>query len=443
MKKIINILLILVLLMGIGAGTYFMVNKYNKPSVPEEPSTKTEQKEAAATSLSSNVYNTSALATADAERPFIQKVVLKVPKSLLLREIGFKGSLDVQNNGDLDSLIDFKLTLGEASLTITYFNKIREDVYYRKDSFELNNSTTQEGDFHVYTIDLYNLIIFGSSFAMHYGADSPGFNYFGMSGNFEGDSLMVESSKFSHYAIDINGDDVSNNVLKSFVRGVSLLDPPTKEGYTFTGWYIDEACTQLYTGTTVTSDIVLYAGWQINTYTVTFNSKGGSEVGKKTVDWNTVVDTVNPVREGYNFIGWYLPNGEKYTNQPIKSDTTLEAQWERIVCKVTFMVDGKVYKELNVNYGTSLVVAANSAALATSNITSYSFTDDSLEVNSSLGEMKVLDDMLVNVTLPTETEKALAKLQSNWVSIVGGVLGLLIGVCLIAGISKGIKASRG
>ena len=43
-------------------------------------------------------------------------------------------------------------------------------------------------------------------------------------------------------------------------------EPPTREGYSFTGWYIDSACDQLWKvdTDTVQADMTLYAGWQKN-----------------------------------------------------------------------------------------------------------------------------------------------------------------------------------
>ena len=41
-------------------------------------------------------------------------------------------------------------------------------------------------------------------------------------------------------------------------------EPPTREGYVFTGWYKDNACYELWdvNKDTIESDMMLYAGWQ-------------------------------------------------------------------------------------------------------------------------------------------------------------------------------------
>lgn len=121
---------------------------------------------------------------------------------------------------------------------------------------------------------------------------------------------------------------------------VPLPADPVKDGYTFVGWYYDSAFTRPYDGSPIYEDTQLYAKFEINRYTVTFDSNGGSAVNNVTVDWNTAVTLPTTTRDKYAFKGWFLPDGTQYTNQPIKENTTLTAQWERNVFNVTFDTDG-------------------------------------------------------------------------------------------------------
>lgn len=140
---------------------------------------------------------------------------------------------------------------------------------------------------------------------------------------------------------------------------------PTKEGYRFTGWYLDEACTQLYTEDYVTEDIVLYAGFEpIKTF-ITFNANGG----QGTMDtletiWGktTNLPGCRFSREGYKFLGWatsangpvvYKDNTNIITAENVGDSMTLYAVWEQISYKVTFVVDGQVYAVVTVAPGTS------------------------------------------------------------------------------------------
>lgn len=81
---------------------------------------------------------------------------------------------------------------------------------------------------------------------------------------------------------------------------------PTKEGYTFIGWYNGESKWDFETPVTaVTADLTLTAKWQINRYTITFDTAGGSEVPSITQDYGTAITApANPTKTGYTFAGW-------------------------------------------------------------------------------------------------------------------------------------------
>ncbi len=81
---------------------------------------------------------------------------------------------------------------------------------------------------------------------------------------------------------------------------------PTKEGYTFIGWYNGES--EWNFETPVTADLTLTAKWQINRYTITFDTAGGSEVTPITQDYGTTITApANPTKTGYTFAGWDKP----------------------------------------------------------------------------------------------------------------------------------------
>ena len=97
---------------------------------------------------------------------------------------------------------------------------------------------------------------------------------------------------------------------------------PTKEGYTFIGWYNGES--EWNFETPVTADLTLTAKWQINRYTITFDTAGGSEVPSITQDYGTAITApANPTKTGYTFAGWdkTIP-----TTMPA-GDMTITARW--------------------------------------------------------------------------------------------------------------------
>lgn len=148
---------------------------------------------------------------------------------------------------------------------------------------------------------------------------------------------------------------------------VPLPEEPTKEGYTFAGWYYGadtdhgENCTA-YNGEQITAETKLHAHFNINRYTVTFDTVGGKEIANQVVDWGTELTPPTPEKTGHDFKGWYLSDGTEYTGQPIKEDTTLIAQWQIKILTVTFYVGGEVYIVKEVEYGTRFVEIIEEAA---------------------------------------------------------------------------------
>ena len=109
---------------------------------------------------------------------------------------------------------------------------------------------------------------------------------------------------------------------------------PTKEGYRFGGWYYNNSGSEAkwdFDADTVTCAMTLTAKW-VQTYTVTFETSGGSAVGPVTVDaGSTVTKPADPMKSGHNFGGWYkdstLQTPWNFANDTVTEDTTLYAKW--------------------------------------------------------------------------------------------------------------------
>ena len=115
---------------------------------------------------------------------------------------------------------------------------------------------------------------------------------------------------------------------------------PTLKGYTFVGWYLDGEEEPFDFGTTITSDITLTAKWEINKYTVTFDSYGGSKVDPQVVEYGLYAQKpADPTLEGFTFKYWYLDDENEaydFENTPVTADITLTAKWEINKYTVTF-----------------------------------------------------------------------------------------------------------
>ena len=109
---------------------------------------------------------------------------------------------------------------------------------------------------------------------------------------------------------------------------------PTKDGYTLAGWYYDNNGSETewsFDTDTVTRAMTLTAKW-VQTYTVAFDTNGGSAVDPVTVDaGSTVTKPADPMKSGHNFGGWYkdstLQTPWNFANDTVTADTTLYAKW--------------------------------------------------------------------------------------------------------------------
>lgn len=112
---------------------------------------------------------------------------------------------------------------------------------------------------------------------------------------------------------------------------------PVRDGFTFTGWFTDEGCTQPYDwNSLVTEAITLYAGWspvgeETETFTITFDAAGGSvDVGTMQCQEGKSIELPDAVRDGFTFDGWFVGDervggaGDSYAPS---SDVTLTAHW--------------------------------------------------------------------------------------------------------------------
>lgn len=97
---------------------------------------------------------------------------------------------------------------------------------------------------------------------------------------------------------------------------------PTKEGYTFIGWYNGES--EWNFADAVTEALTLTAKWQVNQYTITFKPENGGQDIVIKQDYGTAITApANPTKTGYTFAGWdkTIP-----TTMPA-GDMTITARW--------------------------------------------------------------------------------------------------------------------
>ena len=163
------------------------------------------------------------------------------------------------------------------------------------------------------------------------------------------------------------GQQTTYNIGNFLIETVSELpDPPTKTGYTFTGWYTDPECNNKYTEDKVIGNITLYAGFRANTYTIVFNANTGSgSMSNQSMTYDTAANlTANTfTKDKYTFKGWATSAGGavEYTDgQSVKNLTAADGATIKhyAVCQlnsytVSFVVDGETTSTINVNIDAS------------------------------------------------------------------------------------------
>ena len=145
------------------------------------------------------------------------------------------------------------------------------------------------------------------------------------------DTITLTAQWNPLYTVTFNSDggsDVASRLIENGTR-MGTPDYPKREGYVFKGWRLPGSDTNFdFYNTPITDNITLIAQWK-QTYTVTFDTNGGSEVASKQIEiQNRVPKPEDPTKEGYYFLGWLKDENYFYFDDTeYDSNITLSAQW--------------------------------------------------------------------------------------------------------------------
>lgn len=164
-----------------------------------------------------------------------------------------------------------------------------------------------------------------------------------------GTTTYYASWTINQYAIvfmENGGSDVAN--LNQDFDTLIAEPTTTRTGYTFAGWFRDAELVTSWNFATdkITGATTLYAKWQINSYTVTFEENSGSAVTDLTQDFNTTIVQPSTTRYGYTLDGWYKDAGMtqkwNFGTNTIQGNMTLYAKWMEDVFRV-----GDLFPDVN------------------------------------------------------------------------------------------------
>lgn len=164
------------------------------------------------------------------------------------------------------------------------------------------------------------------------------------------DDLVLQES-ISSYRIyfDANGGVVSpSSIMVKYGEPYGDLPVPTRNGYTFDGWYLSGTYNRIAAESivNVVENTTLVAEWKGNKYTVTLNACGGTVSPLSIMVTNGLEYGTLPIpsRDGYEFDGWYTDN--KYTAKvtsydivDLRDDQTLYAKWKEVDTPRTIVIN--------------------------------------------------------------------------------------------------------
>ncbi len=167
-------------------------------------------------------------------------------------------------------------------------------------------------------------------------------------GTFPLDTVLYAKWTPTQYTITyvLDGGTLGNNSPTSYTIEDDLVVFPdaSKLGYTFNGWFDNDA----FFGSAIVAinpnritDLTLYARFDVNQYTITFDTQGADPIDDITQDFGSLVTApTDPTKRGHTFMGW-LNNGEPFVFDTMPyQGAELVASWQVNSYTVTFDVNG-------------------------------------------------------------------------------------------------------
>ena len=239
----------------------------------------------------------------------------------------------------------------------------------------------------------------------------------------------------NNYAVTWNADGGAPVPTQTTVNhGNSITAPSTmtKTGYTFGGWYSDEALTAAVTFpiANVTTARTFYAKWTLNNYTITWNADGGTPIPTQTTvnHGSSITAPATMTKTGYTFGGWYsdeaLTSAVTFPIANVTTARTFYAKWTLNTYAITWNADGgtPIPTQTTINHGSSITAPAAMSK------TGYTF-----------GGWYSDESLTTNVTFPIENVTTAQMLYAKWTFVP--VTNIAISFPTTIGVGQEVKLS--
>lgn len=330
--------------------------------------------------LTFNLQGVGATAPSDVTKTYASNVTLPSPTSVpsgylfvgWYKETGCTNKYT--GNSDLSTT---------QSDTITLYAGWKQQIIY-----DANGHGTAPAAVDVTTgnITLPNITCTGYTFGGWYG-EAGCSTFIGNAGEtytVSGPKTLYAKWTANTYTINYNangGTITPTSKTKTYDTAVTL-DTPTKDGYTFAGWYKETGLTNSYDGTTDLSStqgatVTIYAKWAPITYTITYDVGGHATApanATKTYATNLTLSNPTNIEIGYTFAGWYSDaslntsyNGTTDLTTTAGETKTIYAKWK---ARVTYNTNG--HGTVSPGY-VDVVIGENTTLPTLTDVTAYKF----------------------------------------------------------------------
>ncbi|MBS1362979.1 MAG: hypothetical protein HPY96_01920 [Bacilli bacterium] len=165
-----------------------------------------------------------------------------------------------------------------------------------------------------------------------------------------GEITLVATWELATYNLFYNLDGgilESENPTTYTMNDEFILNNPTKNGYNFLGWYVNDVkIEKIEKGTT--GNLTLLAKWELQKHTIEFNSNGGTNVSNQIVNhFDKVLEPDHPTRLGYDFLGWFIGEDEYDFNNEVTTNLELVAKWQIINYNINYDLNDSINNSSN------------------------------------------------------------------------------------------------